>query len=162
MRIKLKSAAVLALACWAVEAAAQDGPVVTIIPPPPPISAGPAQAGTVSSSDQALAAKGAAPFKALISVMRLELDGRLLDYQTARFKSVALGYRDGKQVICGLYNAKNRMGAYSGWAVFYGFTGDAPRIVILGADEEPAFSYDYHCGAQTAWLPGDWTAAVAP
>jgi len=52
------------------------------------------------------------------------------------------------------------MGAYTGWAIFYAFTGDAHRIVILNTGDQPAFSYNYHCGDLTAWIPGDWSTVM--
>jgi hypothetical protein len=150
----------LAALATAPGAGAQDGPVIAVSPPPPLLSAGPLQGEAVDPADQALAAKGAKPFAPLVSEVVMQFDDTLADYPTARFKDVSFGYRDGKKVICGLYNAKNRMGGYTGWAVFYAFTGEAPRVVILNADDRPAFSYNYHCSSLTAWIPGDWSSLM--
>jgi len=123
--------------------------------------AGPAKGAAVSADDAALAATGPHRFAGLVAATTLRLDDVLADYPSARFKDVSFGYRDGKQVICGLYNGKNRMGAYAGWAVFYAFSGPGGRVEILNFDARPAFTYSYHCGNLTAWLPGDWSSVVA-
>jgi hypothetical protein len=156
MRLALTVAAVLI----AVPAAAQDGPHVAIIAPTPLMRAGPAEVLTPSASDVALAARGPKLFAPLVAAIIARMDDTLLDYPASRFKDVKFGYRDGKQVACGLYNGKNRMGAYSGWSVFYAFTGDEPRIVLLGPEDTAPYTHTYHCGAATAWLPDDQSQAL--
>lgn len=63
----------------------------------------------------AAALQGAGPVTTVqIESARTALDERLLDYPSARFRAVSgNGY-----AICGSVNAKNRLGAYSGWARF--------------------------------------------
>ncbi|MFZ2252662.1 MAG: hypothetical protein WAW13_00640 [Minisyncoccia bacterium] len=147
-----------ALVACSLPALAQEGPQVVIVAPPPLVRAGPAEGSTPSESDLAFAARGAKSFAPLVAAIIDRMDNTLLDYPATRFKDVSFGYRNGKQIVCGFYNGKNRMGAYSGWAVFYAFTGDEPRIVLLRPDEAAPYTHTYHCGAATAWVPGDWSS----
>lgn len=55
--------------------------------------------------------------------IRREFDSRLLDYPSARFRDVRVTINasvEGERgaYLCGFVNAKNRMGAYTGWQQF--------------------------------------------
>jgi hypothetical protein len=156
----MRLALTLAAALIALPASAQGGPHGAMIAPTPLMRDGPAEVMTPSASDVALAARGPKLFAPFVAAIIARMDDTLLDYPASRFKDVKFGYRDGKQVACGLYNGKNRMGAYSGWAVFYAFTGDEPQIVLLGPEDIAPYTHIYHCGAATAWLPDDQSQAL--
>lgn len=74
------------------------------------------------------------------------LDEQLLDYPAARFRDV----RGEGPVICGFVNAKNRMGAYTGWARFVWFKmGAEPARLMIddGKDGSRADIFlDGFCG----------------
>lgn len=64
--------------------------------------------------------------EATFAAARDALDGALFDYPTARFREVTAN----EIVVCGRLNAKNRMGAYSGWQDF---------VVVVEPDQANAF-----------------------
>lgn len=73
---------------------------------------------------------------------RQALDANLMDYPSARFRDV----RGNAFVICGFVNAKNRLGAYTGWKRFAWLGGvDRPRLI---SDEQEAddLLLDGFCG----------------
>lgn len=80
----------------------------------------------------------------LLAGAKTALDERLLDYPSARFRDV----RGDDKVLCGFFNAKNRMGAYTGWARFgYVALGNAPKLYVESADDESAdIMLDAFCG----------------
>lgn len=55
-----------------------------------------------------------------IAEARSALDERLFDYPSARFRDV----RGSSVAICGFVNAKNRLGAYSGWKRFAAYSDE--------------------------------------
>lgn len=66
-----------------------------------------------------------------IAEARTALDERLFDYPSARFRDV----RGRDKVLCGFVNAKNRMGAYTGWTRFAFITlGGEPTLYIDESD----------------------------
>ena len=94
----------------------------------------------------AVQAAGSAPgpvTSAHISDARRALDERLFDYPTARFRDV----RGNGFVLCGLVNAKNRMGAYAGWKRFAWISGsDDPRLLSDEEAERDDVLLDAFCG----------------
>lgn len=80
-----------------------------------------------------------------VSDLRDKLDLQLIDYTTARFRNVtASAWLNSDAVrICGLVNAKNRSGGFTGWTTF-AFSGgtlfmgekEAGQIDRLCADSE--------------------------
>lgn len=138
-----------------------DPPVIAV-EPVPLVYAGEAQGNVVLATDQAAANKGLKPLGPFIADVADRFDQSMVDYPSARFRSVSLGYRDSKKVMCGYFNAKNRMGAYVGWAPFFAVSdGEGSILRWYGADEALPFTYKYHCEGPTAWLPGDHSATVA-
>lgn len=69
------------------------------------------------------------PSEAQFAHARRELNERLFDYPSARFRDV----RGDDTRICGYVNAKNRMGAYTGWKLF-GVLGSEGSLVWIGDD----------------------------
>ena len=80
----------------------------------------------------------------LLAGAKIALDERLLDYPSARFRDV----RGDDKVLCGFVNARNRMGAYTGWARFgYVTFGTKPSLYIDSADDEGGdIMLDGFCG----------------
>lgn len=80
----------------------------------------------------------------LLAGAKTALDERLLDYPSARFRDV----RGDDKVLCGFVNAKNRMGAYTGWVRFgYVTFGTEPSLYIDSADDEGGdIMLDGFCG----------------
>ncbi|MNR97638.1 hypothetical protein D3C72_288230 [compost metagenome] len=68
------------------------------------------------------------PTDAQFVAARRALNERLLDYPSARFRDV----RGNSAAICGFFNAKNRMGAYSGWSRFAFVNLSEPRLYVDG------------------------------
>lgn len=132
---------------------------VTVAPVPPEKAGQVHQAGPLAT-DIALGARGAAKFAPFVIGTKAQLDANLLDFPTARFRGVTIGYRDGKRVMCGFYNARNRMGAYVGWQPFYAFGVDYPELHLLDDDNPTTYGYRYHCGGLTAWLAGDYSTII--
>ena len=91
------------------------------------------------------------PRAAQFAFARDLLDARLLDYPTARFRDV----HGDERLICGFVNAKNRMGAFSGWSRF-GVTlfSDEPRLLIDDPDERDDLLLDTFCGEDGTKLGG--------
>jgi len=139
---------------------AGDPPVI-VVEPVPLVYAGDAQGEVVMAYDQAWANKGAKPLEPFVARVADRFDFVLPDYPSARFRSVTLGYRELKEVMCGYYNARNRMGAYVGWAPFYAI-GDGKTAILKAyapGDEVP-YSYKFHCEGPTAWIAGDYSRAL--
>lgn len=88
----------------------------------------------------------------IVADARDALDRRLLDFPSARFRDV----RGNALLICGFVNAKNRMGAYSGWDRFaYVDLGDDPYLLIDDPDETDDILLDALCGEDGNKLTGD-------
>lgn len=140
---------------------AQDGPVIHITPPPPPIRAAGADVAGPLDSDTYAASLGTKAFSNVVVAIREEFDSTLADYPSTRFKAVRFGFRNADRIVCGFYNAKNRMGAYVGWSAFYAYTStEGFRIRILNPDDPLEYTYRWHCGDITAWVSGDQAAAL--
>lgn len=74
---------------------------------------------------------------------RRALDETLLDFPSARFRDV----RGNGFVLCGFVNAKNRMGAYSGWSRFAWLAGSqSPRLLMDGPEGANDVLLDGLCG----------------
>lgn len=70
--------------------------------------------------------------------VREALDRTLHDAPAARFKDIRViaGRRDGEpKLLCGLVNAKNRLGAYVGWHRFLVERGTDFAVVSVDADK---------------------------
>lgn len=72
------------------------------------------------------------PTEAQFIAARAALDAKMLDYTSARFRDV----RADSRRICGYVNAKNRLGAYTGWS----------RFVVMGAGSVTRFEDDDSTG----------------
>ncbi|QBX37219.1 hypothetical protein E4M02_02605 [Brevundimonas sp. S30B] len=83
------------------------------------------------------------PGTAQLAAARAALDERLLDYPSARFREV----RGNNMVLCGNVNAKNRMGAYSGWTRFAVFHSDGSSSVYMDGEGSGTIMVDGFCGS---------------
>lgn len=75
------------------------------------------------------------PTDAQFAAARRAFDEQLLDHTSARFRDV----HGDAGAICGFVNAKNRMGAYTGWTRFVVMFTSPPRLQIEAPDEENVF-----------------------
>ena len=93
----------------------------------------------------ALAAMQTAPSGAVtnsqIEAARRALDAQLLDYPSARFRDV----RGNDRYICGFVNAKNRLGAFSGWSRFVSVKSSG-RLYLDGSSDGDRSLIDTFCG----------------
>lgn len=88
---------------------------------------------------------------AIVRDAKAALDSRLLDYPSARFRDV----RGNALLICGFVNAKNRMGAYTGWDRFaYVDLGEEPYLLVDDADQTDDLMLDALCGNDGRRLAG--------
>lgn len=60
-----------------------------------------------------------------------EIDAKLIDGTSARFRDV----RASRTRVCGMVNARNRMGGYTGWQPFSALIVDDEAVVSIGEDE---------------------------
>lgn len=92
---------------------------------------------------------------AQIESARAALDAKLLDYPSARFRGVSgNGY-----AICGSVNAKNRMGAYSGWARFVTIWREgSTTLYVEEAGKEAPLVLQTFCGEGRAPVSRDLSA----
>lgn len=87
------------------------------------------------------------PTDRTFTTARDALDGVLIDYPSARFREVTAN----EIKVCGRVNAKNRMGAYSGWQDFVvslageptAFVGDEIMMDALCNERNRPRSHDY-------------------
>lgn len=87
----------------------------------------------------------------IIRSARAALDERLLDYPSARFRDV----HGNAMVVCGFVNAKNRMGAYTGWSRFaYVDLGSDPYLLVDDAEGSDDIMLDALCGDDGKRLTG--------
>jgi len=154
---------ILALAAIAAApsvAAAQSGPVIVTTPPAVEYATGQEAPGPIAS-DVYAAQIGGKAFSNVISASQDYFDRVLPDFPSTRFRDVGFGYRNADRIICGFYNTKNRAGAYSGWAIFYAYTAiDGFHIRVLNPGDPGEYTYRWHCGDKTAWMPGDRSAEM--
>jgi hypothetical protein len=89
--------------------------------------------GQASAEDRAFTPAEVATIKASSAKARGEFDKTLFDYPSARFRdvTVTLAPKGGNPYVCGLVNAKNRMGAYIGWKRFL-WTGESLYVASDG------------------------------
>lgn len=87
-------------------------------------------AGTVQA-----AAEPGPPTDAHFTSARRAFDEKLLDHTSARFRDV----HGDAGAVCGFVNAKNRMGAYTGWTRFVVLFTSPPRLEIEEAGKENIF-----------------------
>lgn len=73
------------------------------------------------------------PSDAQFRAARNALDAKLLDYPSARFRDVHADHFR----ICGMVNARNSLGAYTGWKQF-GVLGSGQTGSIAYFDDRPA------------------------
>ncbi|WEK56488.1 MAG: hypothetical protein P0Y52_07935 [Candidatus Brevundimonas phytovorans] len=99
------------------------------------------------------------PTNALFSGARSALDARLFDFPSARFRDV----RGDANVLCGFVNAKNRLGAYTGWKRFaYVAFGDDPSIYFDEPDGSGDIMLDAACGDDGLRRTGpDYSARIS-
>lgn len=94
----------------------------------------------------ALALQGTGPgpvAPSQIAGAKQALDAQLLDYPSARFRDV----RGTEAALCGFVNAKNRVGAYTGWSRFAWLTvTDNHRLLIDDAEGTNDIMLDAFCG----------------
>lgn len=93
-----------------------------------------------------------APSEAQFAHARQALEERLLDYPSARFR----GVRADDTRVCGYVNAKNAMGAYSGWKLFGVL--DTPGTPIIVIDD--AYMSDPICTPSLMRTRRDYSASV--
>ena len=106
---------------------------------------------TVLVASHALADTCMPATEAEIEVIREAMELKLVDAQSARFREVcSIPGHDkvkGDRVFCGLVNAKNRMGAYSGYINFSYVDGAKSATLVdpSSADLYPPFAYCLAC-----------------
>ncbi|HWW12692.1 MAG TPA: hypothetical protein VN018_09250 [Brevundimonas sp.] len=84
---------------------------------------------------------------------RSALDEALLDYPSARFREVTAN----AAFVCGKVNAKNRMGAYSGWSSFVVVMKPSAQAFV-GNDEVLVEAF---CTAEVLPRSPDYSARLA-
>lgn len=75
------------------------------------------------------------PSEVQFTAARRAFDEQLLDHTSARFRDV----HGDAGAICGFVNAKNRMGAFTGWTQFVVMFTSPPRLQIEAPDQENVF-----------------------
>lgn len=90
----------------------------------------------------ALTTPGAQPSAELFAKVRDALDEQLFDYPSTRFREVTAD----DAVVCGRLNAKNRMGAYTGWTRFGAFYRDGKVSLYVDDPSSPPPLLDLFCG----------------
>lgn len=102
----------------------------------------------------ALVAQGSGPGPVTPKVLadaREAFNESLLDYPSARFRDA----RGNAFVLCGFVNAKNRMGAYTGWERFAWVAGsDDPRMLIDDSEGRHDILLDAFCGEDGLRMKG--------
>ena len=77
-----------------------------------------------------------------IAAIRKEMNKRLFDAESARFSDVAVYQdKDLSGPACGMINAKNRMGGYTGYHAFMAYllrSGADLAVVVIGIDSDEA------------------------
>lgn len=116
-------------------AGAQEGKVVEIIP-----GSGEAAPTTLAEAQQRAVT--------MLPKARDVLDQQLVDYPSARFRSVAAhSPRHGTgTVYCGLLNSRNRAGGYTGWGAFALTVGDNDGSLYSGDSEFMVGLIEALCG----------------
>lgn len=110
----------------------------------------------VASALAVQAAERPAPTEAQFRIARAVLDRSLIDYPSARFMDV----RGGPMFICGFVNAKNRLGAPTGWKRFAVYLGDEPSF--RSDDGGDDIFLDVSCGEDGRKLTGaDYSETVS-
>jgi hypothetical protein len=151
----------IAVAALVASPAIAAPPVPVIVAPPTVEYATGQEAPGPSDGDRLNASLGARAFSNVVPDVQAYFDRVLPDFPSTRFRDVGFGYRNADRIICGYYNTKNRMGAYSGWAIFYAYTAiDGFHIRILNPGDPGEYTYRWHCGDKTAWMPGDRSAEM--
>lgn len=92
------------------------------------------------------------PTSAQFENARRLLDERLLDFPSARFRDV----RADQGRICGFVNAKNAMGAYTGWKPF-GVMGSSGGLIWI---DDP-FMLEPLCTPALRETPADYSERLA-
>lgn len=75
------------------------------------------------------------PTDAQFTAAKRAFDEQLLDHTSARFRDV----HGDAGAVCGFVNAKNRMGAYTGWTRFVVMFTSPPRLQIEDPERENVF-----------------------
>jgi len=101
----------------------------------------------------AVMATTSAPSADQLAAVRDALDARLLDYPSARFREVTAD----DAVVCGMVNAKNRAGAFTGWVRFGAFYADGKATVYIADAERPPVLLDLYCGESRAPKSPDYS-----
>ncbi|UPT53154.1 hypothetical protein [Synechococcus phage Ssp-JY42] len=114
-----------------------------------------------------LAAAGPPGLDVAARTARDALDRALIDYQSARFRDVRADRapKDPNFItFCGMVNAKNRSGGYTGWgpiAVIVSEPGKA--AVYTTQDPSDAVMVEAFCAKATGVpIPGDHSGALSP
>ena len=99
-------------------------------------------AAAAAASDAPRAPRDATPDE--VSIIRTGMEAQLKDAESAKFKDVRILDPANGHVgltACGLVNAKNSYGAYSGYSAFQAMimtgNGGKPYAVPIAIDEEP-------------------------
>jgi hypothetical protein len=77
-------------------------------------------------------AAGTAASQADMDALKIAMEDRLKDAESAKYKDVRIA-KDG--TTCGLVNAKNSYGAYSGFEPFIAMKLSTGKFFVLGVDE---------------------------
>lgn len=95
-----------------------------------------------------------------LSDARDAFDARLFDYPSARFRET----RGNGFILCGMVNAKNRMGAYTGWqqfAVYSGSDDDGPGLYIEDSTDGGEIMLEICSVSEDAKRGKDWSAEIS-
>lgn len=84
------------------------------------------------ASVSSVSAAGIAGTASDIKALRVAMDDKLKDSDSAKFKDVRIA---GDGVTCGLVNSKNSYGAYSGYQPFMAMKLSSGKFFVLSVDE---------------------------
>jgi len=101
----------------------------------------------------------------VIAKIRKGLDSQLINYPSARFRSVRLEiYDDGSGFFtCGEINSKNKLGGYVGWSPFTVTGGpNFDAVVMLGDDGPSKTAINNTCTeTDNHWIKHDYSTEVS-
>lgn len=98
----------------------------------------------------------APPSRAQFTSLRAALDANLLDYPTTRFREVTAK----RGVVCGKMNARNRMGAYTGWTDFGALYVEDETSLYIADPDDPPLLLEMLCDGGRRPTSRDYSAEV--
>jgi hypothetical protein len=136
-------------------------------------------AAAVATTDSAAPSSPAAPSASVLALVEeyaarapATLDENLVDYSSARIRSVRANYRilpGGKPTIsfCGEINSTNRLGGYTGWQPFVLVGSDEPVLMLQNGIGPvgrlgPTVIARACQSSDVTWIDGDFTGRFAP